>query len=286
MIAFLSQPVEAMYMAGTFGRSIALIRTSLSVLKQDRELLIFPVLSAIATLVLILSFVVPIFVSGLLTQATSSWVFQVVLLAVFYYITFAVAIFFNTALIACADIRLKGGDPTVRDGLSTAWANVGHILSWTAVATTVGLVLRLAADRSNTLGRIAIAIVGGVWSLATLFVIPVMVFEQKGVVDAIGESWRLFKGTWGENVVGNGGLGLLMLPAILLFVLAFLSIFAGNISLTVGLLIAAVLGTAVLGVLYGSLHGIFVAALYRYAKDGTASPGFGDDLVRNAFVAK
>lgn len=275
-----------MYMAGTFGRSVALIRTSLSVLKQDRELLIFPILSAIATLVLIISFIVPIFVSGLLTQVTSSWVFQVVLLAVFYYITFSVAIFFNTGLIACADIRLKGGDPTVRDGLSAAWANLGRVLSWAAVAATVGLVLRLAADRSNTLGRIAIAIVGGVWSLATLFVIPAMIFEQKGVFDAIGESWRLFKGTWGENVIGNGGLGLLMLPGLLLFVLAFLSIFAGNVYLTVGLLIAAVIGTAVLGVLYGSLHGIFVAALYRYAKDGTVSPGFGDDLVRNAFVAK
>lgn len=275
-----------MYMAGTFGRSIALIRTSLSVLKQDRELLIFPVLSAIATLVLIVSFIVPIFVSGLLTQVTSSWIFQVILLAVFYYITFSVAIFFNTGLIACADIRLKGGDPTVRDGLSAAWANLGRVLSWAAVAATIGLVLRLAADRSNTLGKIAIAIVGGVWSLATLFVIPVMIFEQKGVVDAIGESWRLFKGTWGENVIGNGGLGLLMLPGVLLFVLAFLSTFAGNIYLTVGLLIAAVIGTAVLGVLYGSLHGIFVATLYRYAKDGTVSTGFGDDRVRNAFVAK
>ncbi|WP_130645700.1 DUF6159 family protein [Methanofollis fontis] len=273
-------------MAGTFGRSIALIKTSLSVLKQDRELLLFPVLSAIATIILVASFIVPIFVSGLLMQAASSWVLQVVLLAIFYFITFSVAIFFNTGIIACADIRLRGGDPTVRDGLSVAWANIGRILSWALVAATVGLVLRLAAERSGLLGKIAIAIVGGVWSLATLFVIPVMVFEQKGVADAIGESWRLFKGTWGENVIGNGGLGLLVLPGILLFVLAFASLVLGNIVLTAGLFVLAIIGTAVLGVVYGSLHGIFVTALYRYAKDGTVSPAFGDDLVRNAFVAK
>lgn len=285
-IVFLFRAVEAMGMAGTFGRSVALIKTSLSVLKQDRELLLFPILSAVATLILIVSFIVPIFAAGLLAQATSSWVFQVILLAVFYYITFSVAIFFNTCIIACADIRLNGGDPTVRDGLSVAWANIGRILSWALVAATVGLILRLAAERSNILGKIAIAIVGGVWSLATIFVIPVMVFEKKGVVDAIGESWRLFKGTWGENVIGNGGLGLLMLPGILLLVVAFASLVLGNLYLTIGLFVVAVVALALLGVLYGSLQGIFVAALYRYAKDGSVSAVFGDEMVRNAFVAK
>ncbi|MDD3621300.1 MAG: DUF6159 family protein [Methanofollis sp.] len=273
-------------MAGTISRSIALAKASLSVLKKDKEMMLFPILSGIISLILVASFALPLISAGFMVEGTLGEYGGIVLLFLFYLVSYAVVIYFNTALIACADIRLRGGDPTVGDGLRTATANFGHLLSWAVVAATVGLVLNLVSEKSEGLGQIAVALVGAAWNLATFFVVPVMVFEKIGVVDAIGESWKLFKRTWGENVVGGFGLGLIMVPGILLIV-------AGVVALAMDLGVAALallgLGfvvTVVLGVVYAALQGIFVAVLYRYAKEGTISPEFGADLVQGAFVPR
>src|SRR5882724_10286722 len=92
----------------------------------------------------------------------------------FYLANYFVVIFFNTALIHAATIRLRGGDPTLSDGLGFAWENVGRILQWAAVAATVGMILRAIEERVGWLGRFIIALVGAAWTVATYFVIPVI----------------------------------------------------------------------------------------------------------------
>jgi hypothetical protein len=42
----------------------------------------------------------------------------------------------------------------------------------------------------------------------------------------------------------------------------------------------------VLAVVYGAMQGIYVTALYSYAKTGTIPSAFSRDLIANAFVAK
>ncbi|QSZ67566.1 hypothetical protein RJ40_08630 [Methanofollis aquaemaris] len=273
-------------MTGTISRSIALAKASFSVLRKDREMMLFPILSGIVTLILVASFALPLVLAGFMTESTFEGYGGIVLLFLFYLLSYAVVIYFNTALIACADIRLRGGDPTVGDGFRIATANFGRLLSWAMVAATVGLVLRLISERSEGLGQLAVALVGAAWSLATFFVIPVMVFEKMGVVDAIGESWQLFKRTWGENVVGGFGLGLIMVPGILLIVAGVIALVVAPGTVSIALLSLGVIATVVLAVVYAALQGIFVAVLYRYAKEGTVSPAFGADLVQGAFTPK
>ncbi|NYT07567.1 MAG: hypothetical protein GKC05_04850, partial [Methanomicrobiales archaeon] len=219
-------------MTGTVSRSIDLLKNTWQVLTMDKELVLFPVMSGLVTILIVLTFILPVLFLGILGEI--SWFGPVVwlfALFLFYYLSYAVVIFFNTGLIACATIRFAGGDPTVRDGIRFALNKLGKILSWALVAATVGLILNLLSRRSGLIGRIIIAIIGIVWSLATFLVIPVMVFEDKGVVPAISESSQLLKKTWGENIIVNFGLGILFIPPILLMFMAIFSVMTGSLPL-------------------------------------------------------
>jgi hypothetical protein len=222
-------------MAGTLGRSIELLKDTWHVLMMDKEHLLFPILSGIATLAILFTFIFPVLFLGLLGDTGAGPVLLFLLIFLFYFVSYAVAIFFNSGLIACASIRFSGGDPTVRDGISAALKHLDKILAWALIAATVGLVLSTLSRKSGVVGKIVISLVGIAWSLVTFLVIPVMILEERGVVDAIQESGRLLKKTWGENIVGNISLGIIFIPAIVLLFLTMLTVISGNIALVISL---------------------------------------------------
>ncbi len=272
-------------MAGTFSRSIDLLKNTWQVLMMDKELLLFPVLSGLVTFLIVLTFLFPVLFMGILGEISGfgpiAWFLALFL---FYYLSYAVVIFFNTGLIACATIRFSGGNPTVGDGIRFALDNLGKILSWALVAATVGLILSMVSRRSGLIGRIIIALIGIVWSLATFLVIPVMVFEDKGVFSAISESWQLLKKTWGENIIVNFGLGILFIPSVLLMVSVILSVMTGNLLLVLVLVALTIISFVIAGILHATLQGIFVAALYQFATTGTIPRHMRSDLIRGAFA--
>ena len=134
-------------------------------------------------------------------------------------------------------------------------------------------------------GSLASGILGVAWSLLTFFVIPVMIFEEKGVIDAIRESTGLFRKTWGENIVGSIGLGLVMVPVVLVLFLVIGAVFTGS-TLLIPLVAFFVLLLGVTAVVYSALRGIFVAALYIYARTGSVPRAFSPELIAHAFQAK
>jgi hypothetical protein len=279
------QPFSAIEMTGTFGRSIALLKNTWQVLTMDKELLLFPVMSGLVTILIVLTFILPVLFMGFMGEI--SWfgpVVWILILFLFYFVSYAVVIFFNTGLIACAAIRFSGGDPTMRDGIRFALAHLGKILSWALVAATVGLILNLFSRRSGLIGKLIIAFIGVIWSLATFLVIPVMVFEEKGVFEAIQGSWNLLKKTWGENIIVNFGLGILFIPPILLMVATIFSVMTGNLSLVMVLLAFTVIAFVIAGILHATLQGIFIAALYLFATTGKETGYIRSDLVREAFA--
>ncbi|MDD1708535.1 MAG: DUF6159 family protein [Methanoregulaceae archaeon] len=271
-------------MAGTLGRSIELLKDTWHVLMMDKELLLFPILSGIAILAILFTFIFPILFLGILGETGAGPVLLFLLIFLFYFVSYAVAIFFNTGLIACAAIRFSGGDPRVRDGLSAALKHLDKILAWALIAATVGLVLSSLSRKSGIAGKIVISLVGIAWSLVTFLIIPVMIFEERGVIDAIQESGRLLKKTWGENIVGNFSLGIIFIPAIVLLFLTMMAVISGNITLVIALVTLTILCFAISGVLHATLQGIFTAALYQYAKTGQTPGQFHGDLIQGAFT--
>lgn len=271
------------------GRGFQLFKETFGILKKDREMLLFPILSGVVTIIVVATFLVPLIFTGLLSDASMSggsplWY---VLLFIFYFVSYFIVIYFNTALVSCALIRLDGRDPTFMDGIHAASSRIGKILSWTLIAATVGLILRLIrGDGDNILLSLASALVGAAWSLATFFVIPVIVVDDLGGFAAIQRSWKLFKSTWGETVVGSFSLGLIFIPAVLLLFAGMLALIIGSVEVGVAVIGISLLLWVVSAVLYGALQGIFVAIMYRYATTGVVPDVIDSSLVEGAFVPK
>ena len=130
-------------------------------------------------LLVIGTFILPIiFSKGAISLDTHS-VLGVILLFLFYLVSYFVVIFFNVGLISCVNAKLQGNNMTVGEGFSEAGRHIGSILAWAVIAATVGLVLRMIEDRAGVAGQVAAGIAGGVWSLVTMFVVPVLIFLKR-----------------------------------------------------------------------------------------------------------
>jgi hypothetical protein len=279
---------------GKFARSWALAKASLDVLKSDKELLVFPLVSALALVLVAASFLVPAFGAGLFVRTAGghgvppmfvAWMFA------FYLAQYFVMFFFNAALVGAAMMRLDGGDPTVRDGLRIAGRKWLPILGYAAIAATVGMVLRAIEQRAGIVGRIVAGLIGTAWTFATFLTVPLLVARDVGPLEAVQESAALLKRTWGENLIGKGGIGaafgLLMFAVLALGgVGAFVAATHGWKTLLVADLVLAALAVLALALVQAALSGIYSAALYRYATDGRAPAGFDGGLLRESFQRK
>jgi hypothetical protein len=262
-----------------FDRAWQLFRQSFVVLSQEEGILLFPALSAISAILLGAAFFVPLFELGTfqaLARHRATWMDWLPLFSWYYANTFVV-VFFNSALVGCANIRLSGGNPTVADGLGLACTRIHRIAAWTLLAATVGLLLRAIEERSERMGRIVASLLGIGWTMVTYLIVPVIILEDRPIGASVSRSADLFKRTWGEQLAGNFGFGLLNLvlavPGLgLAAVLYSVSRPAGLIVGVVYLLMQAAVTTAV--------RGIFTVALYRFATTGEAPFGFSADALR------
>ncbi len=271
------------------GTTWSLMGASWNVLRNNKKLMLFPVFSGLASLLVIASFLLPLVATGFWegpgeeASAAAEAMYYGVLFA-FYVCNYFVILFFNSALIACAISALHGANPRLSDGLSIAVSRIGLIFGWTLVSATVSLVLRIIEDRSETAGKIISSLLGTAWTMLAFFVLPVMVVEKKGPAAAFKRSAVLLKDTWGEQIIGSFSFGmlffLLMIPAILLVVAGTA---AGSLFLTATFAILAGVYFLLLMMVQPVLHSIFRAALYLYAINGEAPDAFGsEDLLQRA----
>ena len=272
-----------------FSRRWELVKASASVIRSDKELLLFPVFSGIAAMFIIATFALPFFALKLFEPGNE--VFGAVLGFVMYFCLYSITFFFNSALVGAALIRLQGGDPTLADGFGVARSRIGPILGYAAIAATVGIALSALKNKENNfLVRMFASGLGVAWTLATFLVVPVLVVENVGPIDALKKSVDLLKRTWGENAIGNVGIGfafgLLMFVAILAGVAITIgaAMVSPKLALVVGPL--AILCILMLGIFQSALSGIYSAALYRFAVDGQAPAGFQGTSIATAFAPK
>ena len=293
--SFLYELYFSISMFQRFSHSFQLVKESFAVLKKDKEIMLFPILSGILSVLALISLFIPFTIISLANDFSPSLFYT--LLFVYYVITSFIVIFFNTGLITCAHMRLNGKDPTFNDGLKHAWKHVGNIFIWSLISATVGLILRMIVDRienserlgpiGKIVGMIFIGLLGMAWSFLTFFVIPVMVFENRNAFESIKHSGSLFKKTWGENVIGQFSMGLIFGLLFLVGAGAILVAFLTG-SFPVILIVGGLtlLYFTLLVIVSTSLNGIFVAAMYNYAKTGKVPAAYSPELVKGAFRAK
>lgn len=273
-------------MEGKFSNSVELIKQSFRVLGEHKQLAIFPIISSITTIFLMAALVVPAyFLTGVSKGDVSQPAWFYIFFFIFYFVMSFVTIFFNTGLIASAQECLKGGDPSVSYGFQVASQHLGKITFWALISATVGFVLALIRERGGILGAVFAAIANVAWNLLTFFVIPVLIFQEAGVIQSIKESAGIFKRTWGENMIARFSLGLVFglvgLLGIIPIVLAALTQSVPVI--VIGVSLALVFWT-ILVIVSSSLNGILSTALYDYAMTGQVPSAYNAQLISGAFM--
>jgi hypothetical protein len=278
-----------------------MVGQSFRVLREDKRLIVFPLLSGIACMLVLASFVIPLWGTPEAKLIMDQKQFQIqmgplsyVVLFLFYFVNYFVIVFFNSALVACAIGRFRGNEPTIGDGLRVAAARLPQIVAWALVSATIGLILKAIESNSEKAGQFISGLLGAAWSVLTYLVVPVLVMEKANPVDAVKRSTSMIKKTWGEALSAHVGSGLVFFVVFLvalipLILLGMLAVYAfGNGMIIVG-------GVAVCGIIVlitlislvsSAMSTILLASLYLYASEGTVPSCFDAKLMEGAFKTK
>ena len=291
-------------MGNVFSRSWALTKLSFSVILDDKELLVFPFLSAFFSLAVLALFWLPLkvlFVPGTGHSSVTLWVGLFLL----YFFLTLFSTFFSVCAVHIIKKRLEGGNEGLSESFSFAFSRINLILSWSLVAATVSVFLRLleslAGDRRNAnpigfvLDIILSLFVGGLkltWSIVTLFVVPAMVYKGLGPFEAIADSTQAIKKTWGESLARHYGLGLIQI-LFLVFGAGFLFLLGLGLGAAtnpgaggVAMILAIAAYVIIIFAVFSLANTVFNTALYAYAATGEIPKGFSQDILDNAFKSK
>ncbi len=270
----------------------ALSMASLGLLQENKKLILFPLLSSIASLIVVASFVAPIVgtTTGqniFMSEEPSSGMGPMLVMFLLYFCCYFVTLFFNSALVGVTMMHLDGRPYKLTDGLRIAWDRFSLILMWAVIAASVGFALKMIEQRSKLVGKILAMLLGSAWTAMTYFVVPVLIVERAPAHKAIGRSFSLVKQTWGEGLVANWAngviVGLGIVAGLSVMILASMTgdpIIAG-LGITLGI---AWMGLMVLVSM--TLDAITNAVLYVYARTGSSPDGFDDQLLQMAFAGK
>lgn len=299
-------------MARRIANGVQLTQSCWRALKQNPQLMLFPLLSSIALMIVAISFAIPVLSVAVLlirenpnfdveryTSSTKWVVYGVVILFIFlfYLVSYTVIIFSNTALVGASLKLLRGESASIWDGVGIAMGHLRQIIGFALISATIGTVAQLSRsstkdDSGNEIAGFLDMMVGGllqgVWSVVVFFAIPVYVVEDLEPIASIRRSWDIFKHTWGENFTGKaviGGVGCLVKLTVLAIIVALIAVTAATEYLPLlGLAILfGIVSFTIFALINGAINGVFQASLYHYATTGDAGRFIENDLARNAF---
>lgn len=275
-------------------RTQAIMSAAWQLLREQKQLLLLPIASSACLLLLTGAWAIPVILeafagtsrsnSARLSEAWSS-----LGAFLFYVVTYGIGIFFNAALAICVLRKLAGKPVSILDGVREAGALFPQILGWALLSATVGVVLRTIERRSGFIGGAVTSLLGFAWTVVTFLVVPVLVAEQKGPLEAVRESAQLLRQTWGEDLLAGMGFGALYfiwsIPGMITFLLGA-SMITSHLLIAIVIMALAILYFPLLVLVLSTLSTIFDVVLYRYAKLGTITPGFDRELLESSFIRK
>lgn len=263
-------------------------KLSYTTINENRSLLLFPVFSGIALIAVLATFAGGSFffagdqIEALLIDEQGGKAFAYALIFLFYFVSYFVIVFFNSALIHCALKILNSEETSFREGLEFAWSRIGKIFAWSALSATVGTLLQ-ALQETGKIGQIVSSLIGMAWSIMTFFVVPILVYEDRGVLDTVKESGRIMRQKWGESLSANVSfgffnfLGLLASAGIGFALAAYINVTLG---IAVGVLLALVVST-----ISSAAGSVFIAAVYNHVT-GRPTGHFDGAALDSVFIPK
>lgn len=282
----------------TLKRSWEITKLTFHVMKEDKELIIYPVLAGIFSLLLILSLAIPTLVISFLESAGAPLfgVMEYFMMFIIYFGLAFIATFFNTCVVYTAKKRFSGGNATPMETFKFAVSKIHLIAMWSVLTATVGLLLMALenmARRAKGVGGILLHILRGIlsvsWSIVTIFVVPAMVYNDLTPIDAIKKSIEVLKKTWGESLVRYLGLGTVqtlvlfagLIPLVLIMVGSFIS---GMFILAGIMVLIAIIYLTLVILIFSLANSIFNTALFEYASSGKVPKQYTKEIMEHAFT--
>ncbi len=271
-----------------FSNGWTITLNSFKVLKANKELIIFPILSGISMILLLGSF-------GVAVMASAGWdvdninfdgtnqLTTYLFTFLYYLVNYFIVVFFNTALVHCTRLYFYGEEVTIRKGLEYSMSRIGTIAAWAVFAATVGTLLRILQENLGWLGKIITGLIGVVWSIATFFVVPVLAYENVGPLGAFKRSAMLMKQKWGESLGATFSFVLIQLLGSLA-ILALAIIVGTTIHFIAGIAVG-VLGFMVIATILSATQTIFISAVYHNMMNDPVKH-FDQQLLDGLFVEK
>jgi Family of unknown function (DUF6159) len=284
-----------------FSRSWMITKLTFAVINKDRELLWFALLSFIFSALFGVAMIFPSIIPALMENGLSKEsleAYQYVIVFITYFGLAFIATFFNVCVVYTTKIRFEGGNATFGESIKFAFSRLYLIFQWSLLSASVGLLLRILHQLASNLGKIGqlvanilISLLGMAWSIVTIFVVPVLVYEGLGPIDAIKKSTQVIKKTWGESLIKALGLGLVQFFVFVMVIIASagLTFVLSSAFDTAGLLIGISVGVLFLlltGLVFTVASTIFNTALYVYANNNLIAEGFNEEVVKGAFKQK
>jgi hypothetical protein len=275
---------------------------SFGIIRKNKEMLLFPVLSALFSIAFAFAMFFPTVIVHLFDDGNPRFGLVELFLSLIVYTGFAfAATFCNTCVAYTTKVRIEGGDATFWESVRFALGRAHLLFAWSVVAATVGIILAAIedlAERVPGVGKLLLVILrmvlGAAWSIMTIFVVPVLVFEEVGPFEAIRRSAGLVRQTWGENLRRWYTMGLvqfvLSVPALAAL---FLSVpmasqnpGQGAGGVVVGIWAVVFVYLFALAYVFGVANTVYKAALYVFARESRVPEGFSEDTMRSAFRAR
>jgi hypothetical protein len=280
----------------SISRSWQLFKYSWAFLRRNKSFMLFPLMSLIA---IVLACVVLLLPTGALigvfagtSSGMNEGLGQIIVygfLLVYYVVVYIIGIFFNVGLVGAVLKELDGEEATVGDGLRIANSRLGLIVQYAVFSATVGLILQIIRDKAGWLGDLLGWLGGMAWGFATFFVVPLIVVENKSMVDIVKDSASMLRRTFGEQVTGGFGIGAVtsLIGVGLAFVFAALAtLFNRSWEALIALAVLAVLTFLLLGLATAALSSVYKVMVFRYAQTGTVPDGMDMELLQSAFKEK
>lgn len=252
-----------------------MLRASLGLFKQDRHLIVLPLLAAVTALVTLAAVGLPV-VAALGTNRAG----VIVALVAAGVLASSATLFFNVALVFAASDRIEGRTPTVGGSLAKAWRRRSTILKWALLSAVVGTVVRGLERRLGVFGRLLGFAGAFAWAIATFLVLPVLAFEDLGPIAVLRRSSALLKGRFGTVTRSGLRFGMLfgswLVAAMAIVVIGAMVVPASRV-LGIGLVVVGVFGVLSVA-MYASAASIYLRTiLYRFSL-GQSVPELGVDL--------
>jgi len=266
-----------------------LAMNSFKVLKENKQLIIFPILSSIS-LVLVMGSFILVFLGingwpddSVEDSSSASNLSYYLFLFLFYLVNYFVIVFFNMALIHCTRLYFHGEEVSVNAGLRFSLSRIGAIFSWSVFAAIVGTILRIIQEESGIIGKIITGLIGIVWSVATFFVVPIIAYENLGPIAAFKRSAQMMKQKWGESLGANFSFGLIQFLAMIVLIIPCF-IIGSTINLYLGIALG-LMGAFIISAIFSAAQTIFVSAVYHNIND-EPTKHFNQQMIDGLFQKK